>query len=141
GPEHTSTLGTVNNLGSLYADLGRLDEAEKMYQHALRGYKKAISPENMPTFIPALNTIWGLASLFENQNRVEDAKAFYSQAISGYEKVFRSDHLICQALRNRLAALDKERGEIKNTVSRQNRKADRGYQAKARLRCCGLLRI
>jgi tetratricopeptide (TPR) repeat protein len=37
GPEHTSTLDTVNNLGLLYADLGRLDEAEKMYQRALQG--------------------------------------------------------------------------------------------------------
>jgi hypothetical protein len=31
GPEHTSTLNTVNNLGNLYKNLGRLDEAEKMY--------------------------------------------------------------------------------------------------------------
>ncbi|KAF2261312.1 hypothetical protein CC78DRAFT_583856 [Lojkania enalia] len=31
GSEHTSTLDTVNNLGLLYADIGQLDEAEKMY--------------------------------------------------------------------------------------------------------------
>ncbi|KAL5375449.1 hypothetical protein PMIN06_012243 [Paraphaeosphaeria minitans] len=34
GPEHTSTLDTVNNLGLLYAVLRRRDEAEKMYQRA-----------------------------------------------------------------------------------------------------------
>jgi hypothetical protein len=28
GPTHTSTLDTVNNLGILYADLGKLSEAE-----------------------------------------------------------------------------------------------------------------
>jgi Tetratricopeptide repeat len=28
---HTSTLDTANNLGNLYADQGKLDEAEKMY--------------------------------------------------------------------------------------------------------------
>jgi len=32
GPEHTSTLDTVNNLGLLYTDQGKLVEAEKMYQ-------------------------------------------------------------------------------------------------------------
>jgi len=37
GPEHTSTLGTVNNLGSLYADQGKMDEAEKMYDRAELG--------------------------------------------------------------------------------------------------------
>jgi tetratricopeptide (TPR) repeat protein len=42
GLDHTSTLDTVNNLGSLYADLGRLDEAEKMYQRATQGYEKAL---------------------------------------------------------------------------------------------------
>ena len=31
GPEHTSTLGTVNNLGLLYAAQGRLKDAEMMY--------------------------------------------------------------------------------------------------------------
>jgi len=38
GPEHTSTLHAVNNLGVLYKNLDRLDEAEKMYQRALQGF-------------------------------------------------------------------------------------------------------
>jgi Tfp pilus assembly protein PilF len=32
GPDHTSTLDTVNNLGALYADQGKLGEAETMFQ-------------------------------------------------------------------------------------------------------------
>jgi Tfp pilus assembly protein PilF len=38
GSEHTSTLDTVNNLGLLYSDQGKLEEAEEMYQRALKGY-------------------------------------------------------------------------------------------------------
>ncbi|KAK5202230.1 hypothetical protein LTR41_012026 [Exophiala xenobiotica] len=34
GPDHTLTLGTVNDLGALYRDQGKLDEAEKMFQRA-----------------------------------------------------------------------------------------------------------
>ena len=41
GPEHTSTLDTVNNLGVLYAKQGKLVEAEQMYQRALQGKEKA----------------------------------------------------------------------------------------------------
>ena len=37
GPDHTSTLDTVNNLGILYRDQGKLAEAEQMYQRALAG--------------------------------------------------------------------------------------------------------
>ena len=40
GVEHTSTLGTVNNLGVLYADQGKMAEAEEMYMRALQGCKK-----------------------------------------------------------------------------------------------------
>ncbi|KAF2266262.1 hypothetical protein CC78DRAFT_578287 [Lojkania enalia] len=54
GPEHTSTLDIVNNLGLLYANLGRLNKVEKMYQRALQGYEKAITPENLSTYSPAL---------------------------------------------------------------------------------------
>jgi Tfp pilus assembly protein PilF len=38
---HVDTPGTVNNLGLLYANQGKLDEAEKMYQRALQGKEKA----------------------------------------------------------------------------------------------------
>ena len=39
GPDHTSTLRTVHNLGILYADQGKLGEAERMHQRALVGSK------------------------------------------------------------------------------------------------------
>ena len=34
GPDHTSTLNTVRNLGILYRNQGKLAEAETMYQRA-----------------------------------------------------------------------------------------------------------
>ena len=40
-PEHTSTLDTVNNLGILYRNQGKMKEAEDMYLRALAGYEKA----------------------------------------------------------------------------------------------------
>ena len=46
GPEHTSTLDTVNNLGVLYSKQGKLREAEDMYVRALAGYEKALGPEH-----------------------------------------------------------------------------------------------
>jgi Tfp pilus assembly protein PilF len=36
------TLDTVNNLGNLHANQGKLGEAEQMYQRALRGKEKAL---------------------------------------------------------------------------------------------------
>ena len=41
GPEHTSTLSTINNLGLLYSNQGKMKEAEDMYLRALIEYEKA----------------------------------------------------------------------------------------------------
>ena len=49
GPEHTSTLETVNNPGVLYQDQGKLREAEDMYVRALAGKEKALGPEHTST--------------------------------------------------------------------------------------------
>ena len=39
--EHTSILDTVNNLGVIYANQGKIAEAEEMYIRALKGKEKA----------------------------------------------------------------------------------------------------
>lgn len=49
GPEHTSTLKIVKNLGCLYTDRGKMSEAEEMFVRALAGYKKALGPEHTST--------------------------------------------------------------------------------------------
>jgi hypothetical protein len=42
----SSKLITLNNLGALYADLGRLDDAEKMCQRALSGFENRLGYEH-----------------------------------------------------------------------------------------------
>jgi tetratricopeptide (TPR) repeat protein len=88
GPEHTSTLDTVNNLGNLYVKLGRLDEAEKMYQRALQGYKEALGPEHTST----LNTVNNLGVLYINLGRLDEAEKMYQRALQGREKALGPEH-------------------------------------------------
>ena len=64
--DHTLTLDTVNNLGILYKNQGKLVEAEKMYQRALQGYEKALGPEDILHYLPALNTAYNLGHLHSN---------------------------------------------------------------------------
>jgi tetratricopeptide (TPR) repeat protein len=52
GRDHTLTL-TVNNLGILYRDQGKLDETEKMYERALASMEKALGRDYPST----LNTV------------------------------------------------------------------------------------
>ncbi|OQD99022.1 hypothetical protein PENVUL_c066G05161, partial [Penicillium vulpinum] len=71
GREYTSTLNTVNNLGLLYVDQGRLQEAEAIYERALEGYEKAWGRE----YISTLNTVNNLGNLYVDQGRLQEAGA------------------------------------------------------------------
>ena len=68
GPEHISTLDTINNLGNLYPDQGKMAEAEKMYERALEGYEKAWGPEHIST----LDTVNKLGIFYRNQGKLND---------------------------------------------------------------------
>ncbi|CAG8024249.1 unnamed protein product [Penicillium nalgiovense] len=61
GPNHTSTLVTVNNLGNLFSDQGKLKEAEEMYQRALVGQEEALGPNHTST----LDTVNNLGVLYK----------------------------------------------------------------------------
>ena len=60
GAEHTSTLGTVNNLGLLYADQGKMAEAEEMYMRALKGYEKIYDADH-----PRVSAVKSILSLLK----------------------------------------------------------------------------
>ncbi|KAF1817833.1 uncharacterized protein K489DRAFT_303975, partial [Dissoconium aciculare CBS 342.82] len=83
GAEHTSTLDTVNNLGNLYSNQGKMAEAEEMYVRALRGKEKAWGAEHTST----LATVNNLGSLYKIQGKLAEAEVMYLRALRGYEKL------------------------------------------------------
>ncbi|RDW91132.1 hypothetical protein BP5796_02297 [Coleophoma crateriformis] len=114
GPEHTSTLDTVNNLGLLYKNQGRMAEAETMYERALAGKEKAWGPEHTSTLDTAetmyeralagyekawgpehtstLDTVHNLGNLYADQGRMAEAETMYERALAGYEKAWGPEH-------------------------------------------------
>ncbi|KAL4745474.1 hypothetical protein BDW72DRAFT_186605 [Aspergillus terricola var. indicus] len=67
GPDHIYTLNTVNNLGILYLNQGKLKEAREMCQRALAGYEEALGPNHSKTRTVANNLV-SLASLHAEQD-------------------------------------------------------------------------
>jgi hypothetical protein len=51
-PDHTSTLLTVDNLGILYGEHGKLAEAEKMFERAVQGIQEGTGTRSSPRFYP-----------------------------------------------------------------------------------------
>jgi tetratricopeptide (TPR) repeat protein len=88
GPDHTSTLITVNNLGNLYRDQGKLAEAEQMYVRALAGYEKALGPDHTST----LGTVNNLGLLYGDQGKLAEAEQMYQRALLGLQNSLGSEH-------------------------------------------------
>ncbi|RDW69390.1 hypothetical protein BP6252_08410 [Coleophoma cylindrospora] len=89
GPDHVSTLDTVNNLGCFYYGQGKLDEAEKMYQRALDGKEKALGPDHVST----LETVNNLGTLYHDQGKLDEAEKMHQRALDGKEKALGPDHV------------------------------------------------
>src|ERR1700722_2817943 len=75
GPDHTSTLDTVNNLGILYTHQGHLEDAERMYNRALAGYEKAWGPNHTSM----LRTVNNLRIFYTKQGHPDDAERMYNR--------------------------------------------------------------
>jgi tetratricopeptide (TPR) repeat protein len=78
----------MHMLGYLYADQGKLDEAEKMLQRALRGYEKAWGPDHTST----LDTVNNLGNLYADQGKLDEAEKMLQRALRGKEKAWGPDH-------------------------------------------------
>ncbi|KAF1954406.1 HET-domain-containing protein, partial [Byssothecium circinans] len=79
----------VNNLAALYADQGKLAEAEAMYSRALQGKEEALGPKHTST----LNTVNNLGNLYADQGKLAEAEAMYSRALQGYEEALGPERL------------------------------------------------
>ncbi|KFA55560.1 hypothetical protein S40293_09989 [Stachybotrys chartarum IBT 40293] len=106
-----------HKFGFLYADQGRLKDAEAMYNRALQGYEKAWGPEHTST----LNTVNNLAALYANQGRLKDAEAMYNRALQGKEKAWGPEHTSTLDTVNNLAALYADQGRLKDAEAMYNR--------------------
>jgi tetratricopeptide (TPR) repeat protein len=89
GPQHTSTLQTVNNLGALYKNQGKLAEAEAMYIRALQGYEEALGSKHTST----LQTVNNLGALYADQGKLAEAEAMYIRALQGYDEALDPERL------------------------------------------------
>jgi tetratricopeptide (TPR) repeat protein len=82
GEEQKTLLDAMHGLGMLYVDQGKLDEAEQMYERALRGYEEALGP----THVSTLDMVNNLGLLYKNQGRLGEAEHMYTRALRGYEE-------------------------------------------------------
>ncbi|KAM5348926.1 hypothetical protein ACJ41O_008749 [Fusarium nematophilum] len=123
GPHHTSTLNTVNNLGSLYKAQGKFKEAEEMYERALEGKEKALGPDHTST----LDTVNNLGLLYSDQGKFQEAEEMYERALEGTEKALGPHHISTLGTADNLGSLYRAQGKFKEAEEIYERALE-GYE-------------
>jgi serine/threonine protein kinase len=79
----------IHNQGFLYAEEGKLTEAEASLKQALARREKALGPDHMST----LHTVHILGGVYRDQGRLTEAEATLKRALDGREKTMGPDHM------------------------------------------------
>ena len=124
GPDHPSTLETLNKLGLLYRGFGKLDLAEAMYRQTLAVCEKTLDLDHPST----LETLINLALLYQEHGKLDfQAEAMYERALPGYKISLGADDLSTLQTLNHLGAIYQEQSRL-NEAEGIYRQALAGYE-------------
>jgi tetratricopeptide (TPR) repeat protein len=104
--ERVVLLDAILRLGNLYAEQGKLTEAEAMYQRALKGREVYVT-EHPST----LDTVNNLGLLYRNQGKLTEAEAMYQRVLKGRE-VHGIEHPSTLDTVNNLGLLYRNQGKL-----------------------------
>ncbi|CAN9148983.1 unnamed protein product [Alternaria alternata] len=118
-----SLTGAIHNLGALYADQGKLDKAEKMYQRALQRFEEALGRDHTST----LATVNNLGILYRRQGKLDKAEEMYQRALQGKEKALGRDHTSTLETVNNLGLLYADQGKL-DKAEKMYQRALQGFE-------------
>jgi tetratricopeptide (TPR) repeat protein len=96
GKNKNNVLPALHMIGVLYADQGKLKEAEAMYIRVLQGKEEELGPNHTST----LATVSNLGLLYINQGKLEEAEVMCIRALQGYEEFGPKDTSILETVNN-----------------------------------------
>ncbi len=101
GPDHPTTLTTVNNLGNLHQDMGDPTAAEPLFRQTLEKRRRVLPPDDPET----LTSINNLALVLQEQGRLDEAEPLFREALERRRRVLGDDHADTLVSMNNYAGL------------------------------------
>lgn len=108
GPNHISTLRTINNLGLLYTNQGKLDMTKKMHERALAMSEQTLGSDHNTT----LDIVHNFGALYWNQGKFDEAEQMYLRAMAGKEQILGPDHTSTLNTIHNLGVLYRNQGKL-----------------------------
>jgi non-specific serine/threonine protein kinase/serine/threonine-protein kinase len=107
GPEHSLTLGALNNLAIIYAVVGRLEEARNLLEEVVRLRRRILGPGNTLT----LGAVINLAEVLMRQDRLVEARQLIEEVLDLQLRAFGPEPEIVKAM-GILAAILRRQGQL-----------------------------
>lgn len=120
--------GAFHDLGDLYADQGKLAEAEKMYQRALDGYEKALGPDHPST----LRTVNDLRLLTTNQDEHMKGEEIHERTLDRDKEIQNVDQHSRSPSSNAKAALNRLKARLLRKRGGTFKKVNGSYEIQLR---------
>jgi serine/threonine protein kinase/Flp pilus assembly protein TadD len=99
GRESTDSLKSLNQLGNILDEAGRVSEAEHLYRKAFEGAQRLLGPEHPTTLIAASN----LGGTLREENRLAEAESIQLQTLETRRRVLGANHPDTLAAQHNLA--------------------------------------
>ena len=88
GDRHLDTLVSINNMGALLQNMGKLEEARPLYEEALQAYRETLGDRHQLTCWVTAN----LADLLRATGDLDEGEAVLGNAVGVAQGVFGSSH-------------------------------------------------
>ncbi len=108
GDDHPDTLASINGMGTLLEDQGKLDQAMPFYRETLDTRRRILGDDH-PYTLQSINNI-GL--LLQRQGKLDEAEPYYREALEGQRRVLGDDHPDTLASVNNMGLLLHRQGKL-----------------------------
>jgi len=113
GPSDPRLAATLNDLGIIYDESHRYDQAESVYKRALTIREKALGPDSSDV----ATTLNNLANLYKDESKYALAEPIYNRVLSIYSKTTGADSQYMAMAYSNLGALYRTEGKNKEAIA------------------------
>jgi non-specific serine/threonine protein kinase/serine/threonine-protein kinase len=108
-PDSSDLAATLNNLGNLYGDMGRLDDAARVHERSLAIKEKVNGPDHY--FLS--QSLSNLANVYMEQKKYDLAESMHRRALAIKKHALEPDHPEIGVSEHNLGDLAFHRGDLK----------------------------
>ena len=108
GEDHPDTISSINNLGSILSERGKLEEAEELLREAVKAMRAKLGEDHPHT----IRSVSNLGNVLHDRGRLEEAEELKREALQAMRAKLGEDHPDTISSINSLGSILSARGKL-----------------------------